>query len=234
MLNTKTTKSLGIQCHTPICWDSTGKTCSFLSPLTRSFFFVNIDHEVCSYEEQGCGFRRKDVFKGPSLEVRQLLYSTVKSVLYACGHDGLFLWETKPEGKCVHLCVIPMCITCRLDFPVSCMCSILEDTVLVAGTPDGALYFFDSTDQYAPVSAFTVGTSKWTVSTFTMQPSLHCISSPYSFPRHFIPSPSISSHQPAPTPPSNSSTSHCSPPPLSPSPLYPHQHSRVTRARSRA
>ena len=115
--------------------------------LMTSFYYVNIDHEICSYECTDGVFRRRSVFRGPSAEVTQIQYSQKRQCLYSCGADGLFLLDLQREGKCSQLFPFLLFIPHRLAFPVRCICSILNDSVLVAGTPEGSLLFLDSLDQ---------------------------------------------------------------------------------------
>ena len=112
-----------------------------------SFYYVNIDHEICCYECSDGAFRRKGVFRGPSSEVAQIQYSQKRQCLYSCGTDGLFLWDLQREGKCTQLYLFRVFLMSRLAYPIRCFCSILDDSVLVAGTPEGSLHFLDSLDQ---------------------------------------------------------------------------------------
>ena len=114
--------------------------------LMTSFYYVNIDHEICCYECIDGVFRRRSVFRGPSAEVTHIQYSQKRQCLYSCGADGLFLWDLQREGKCSQLFPFLLFIPPRLAFPVRCICSILDDSVLVAGTPEGSLLFLDSLD----------------------------------------------------------------------------------------
>lgn len=115
--------------------------------LMTSFYYVNIDHEICCYECIDGVFRRRSVFRGPSAEVTQIQYSQKRQCLYSCGADGLFLWDLQREGKCSQLFPFLLFLPPRLVFPVRCICSILDDSVLVAGTPEGSLLFLDTLDQ---------------------------------------------------------------------------------------